>query len=279
MITRLILIILFLSQSALATEPVKIITTITPLASIISMILGNDADISAINNMSGCPHHYSFKFSDREKINSADYFIYIDRYFDNPIANAPREIIKHKIEISKFKSINFRVHNNEINWHFWLDLNNVIALCKELSSIFSDNMPHLKSKIIKNTNDTIQKLQDLQQYKTDNLKSIAPLLITTDSLEHFFNGLDLDVTSIYQNSMQSLSQYHQLENLLKNTSKKYVIVTDIKQNSHLYKKYKLDIIQLDSENWHFDKDKDQYKNLFIKNYLLMINQLKKFKQQ
>lgn len=280
MIKHIFFIILFLYHSTVvATEPIKIVTTITPLASIVAMILGDEGvSISAINNATGCPHHHSLKFSEREIINNADYFIYIDRYFDNPIANAPREITGHKIEISKFKSINFHASNNELNWHFWLNLDNVIALCKELSFLFSQNIPHLKSQIIQNTHKTIQKLHDLKKYKADNLQHLAPLLITSDSLEHFFTGVDADITHIYKKSMQSLGQYHQLENFLA-TKKKHIVVADINQNVRLYKKFKLDIIKLDSENWHINPKIDKYSELFITKYLLMINQLKEFREE
>lgn len=280
MIKNIVFIILFLYQAtASAAEPIKVVTTITPLASITAMILGDDGvAISAINNVAGCPHHHALKFSEREQINNADYFIYIDRYFDNPIANAPREFTGHKIEISKFQSINFSANNNEINWHFWLNLDNAIALCKELSFIFQQNMPNLKIKIIKNTNQTIKKLHDLKKYKDESLQHLAPLLITSDSLEHFFTGIDTDITHIYKKSMQSLGQYHQLEHFLA-TKQKHVVVADIHQNVKLYKKFKLDIVQLDSENWHIDLKKDKYSELFIKKYLSMINQLKDFKQE
>ena len=280
MLKHIVFIILALYPSHVtATEPIKIVTTITPLASIAAMILGDEeVSISAINNVAGCPHHHSLKFSEREKINNADYFIYIDRYFDNPLANAPREFAGHKIEISKLQSINFQADNNEINWHFWLNLDNVIALCKELSFIFCQNTPHLKPQIIKNTHNAIQKIQELKQYKDQNLQHLVPLLITSDSLEHFFTGVDADITYIYKKSIQSLGQYHLLEDFLA-TKKKHVVVADIQQNINLYKKFKLDIVQLDSENWHIEPNRDKYSELFIKKYLLMINQLKDFKQE
>lgn len=280
MFKHIVFIILFLYHSHVtAYERIKIVTTITPLASITAMILGDEGvTISAINNVAGCPHHHSLKFSEREQINNADYFIYIDRYFDNPIANAPREFTGYKIEISKFQSINFKANNQDINWHFWLNLDNVIALCKELSFIFCQNMPDLKPQIIKNTHEAIKKLQDLKKYKADSLQHLAPLLITSDSLEHFFTEIDTDITHIYKKSMQSLGQYHQLEHFLK-TEKTHIVVADVHQNVALYKKFKLDIVQLDSENWHINLKTDRYSELFIKKYLSMIDQLKEFKQE
>ena len=46
------------------------------------MLTENNAEISAINLVAGCPHHYQMKPSDKEKIASAKILIYIDDHFD-----------------------------------------------------------------------------------------------------------------------------------------------------------------------------------------------------
>lgn len=51
----------------------KIVTSTTPIASIVSVLVKDKARVVAINDVSsGCPHHYHMKPSDKDKVVGAD---------------------------------------------------------------------------------------------------------------------------------------------------------------------------------------------------------------
>ncbi|MFU7503349.1 MAG: metal ABC transporter solute-binding protein, Zn/Mn family, partial [Candidatus Tisiphia sp.] len=76
------MIITLFNYAAFASGKVKIVTSITPLAAIIAMLVKDQAEIVAIANNDDCPHHYNLKPSDLKKVKDADIVFYIDEQFD-----------------------------------------------------------------------------------------------------------------------------------------------------------------------------------------------------
>ncbi len=267
----LLVLILFVNVNAYAIP--KISTSITPIASIVSMLTENNAEISAVNVTAGCPHHYQMRPSDKEKIASTKILIYIDESFDGYAAHLASNFKGRVVKISDFESINFLDEEGQKNWHFWLDLDNVLALQEELAAIIKSEIPELAKIVDDNMNKAKAKIKSLKRLKKHDLASHGEIVVLSDSLAHFVKGMDGSVIKLYQKHSSSLKDFDNLEYIL-NTDQPQCIALDSLQDPKIYEKYKKKIVQLDTENWEIPNDMSDSCDLFCTKYLKMINQLK-----
>lgn len=251
----------------------KITTSITPVASLVSMLTKGHAEISVINIESGCPHEYQMRPSDKAKIVGSDLLIYIDDQFDAYASSFAPIMGDKMIRISSFESINFKNENGINNWHFWLDLDNVLALHEELSKIIKEKIPSLSEIIDDNMNKARLEIESLKLFKKHELESIGEVVVLSDSVDHFIRNLDGSIIRLYQKQNSSLQDLDNLEYVL-NTDQPQCIILDKLQDPTKYKKFNKKIIQLDSENWKLSGDMSNSYSLFCTKYLKMINQLK-----
>ena len=73
----LVLIIIFFGRTFVYANP-NIVVTITPLASLVSMLTKDKANVVVLDKAGGCPHHHNSKPSDKVAIDNSDIIIYID---------------------------------------------------------------------------------------------------------------------------------------------------------------------------------------------------------
>lgn len=270
---RLVLVLFILISSLSANAKPKIVTSITPIASLVAMLTEDDADVIAINTSSGCPHHYQMKPSDKEKIFDTKILIYIDDNFESFAGKLAKKFKGKVIKISDFGSINFQDDKNAINWHFWLDLDNVLALHEELAEVIIKEVPELKLIVESNRNKARAKIKSLIQLKDHELSLIKDMVVVSDSFEHFFNGIDAGVIKLYQKEHSSLKDYSDIESILNNQANQCVVV-DSNQDDSVYKKFNKRIVKLDSENWISEVENGSKVDLFCRKYLEMIKLLK-----
>ena len=219
-----------------AVAKVKIVTSITPIASLIAMLMDDAADISVIASGSDCPHHYHTRPSDLSKIKNADMIIYISGDFDGFITklagNYPGPIIK----ISEFNALHFLKLGRDINWHIWLDLDNVYILLEQLSQVFIKQFPAYSANIRKNLVIAKEQIALLARAKTHKLSSLVPIILLSDSTEYFFKNTEQPVTKLYQQNYNSLKYITRLESLFNQAGDKCLVLsTD--QDATPYKKY------------------------------------------
>lgn len=248
----------------------KISTSITPIASIVAMLTGDSAEISAINVSAGCPHHYQMRPSDKEKIINAKILIYIDEGFDGYAEQLADNFSGKIVKISEFESINFLDEKGLKNWHFWLDLDNVLILQEKLATIIKSEIPEIAKIVDDNMNNAREKIKSLKRLKKHDLSSHGEIIVLSDSLAHFVKDMEEPVIKLYQKPSASLKDLENLEYIL-NTDQPQCIAIDSLQNPKGYKKYNKLIIQLDTENWEMLTD---ISNMFCTKYLEIINQLK-----
>ncbi len=258
------------ANTALSGQP-KIVTSITPIASIVSMLVDGTVKVVAIDVSAGCPHHYQMRPSDKDKIADSQMLIFIDDSFDGFAGKLFSKFQDKTVKISELNSVNFLDENGQKNWHFWLDLKNVLAFQEELANILLKYFPELEDIILSNKNKAKAKITSLTKLKQHELKSINELVILSDSFEHFFAGMDARIIKLYQRANSSLRDFENLEHIL-NTDRLQCIVIDSTQDSATYKKFNKKIIQIESENWTVGDNMSR--DLFYTKYLKMINQLK-----
>ena len=268
-----VLMIFFLISSAhIAHAKPKIVTTISPVAGMIAMLTGDSAEVISLNTNGGCPHHYHLKPSDLKHINDADIIIYIDEKFDGKIIKLSKKSNAHLIRISDNKQINFTDEAGNNNYHFWLDLNNILPLQQEVSQALIKLMPEIEQTLIANQARALQDINALTRLKNDGLINLPELIIISDSLEHFFKNTKLNIIKAYYSSEHaSLQNYSKLKQILK-TDKSQCIVLDRDQNIDIYKKFSKTTAQIDSENWQINQPKIDH-NFYYNQYIKIINQL------
>ena len=266
----LLLILVLFANAALGAKP-RIVTSITPIAGIVSMLVDGAAEVVAIDISAGCPHHYQMRPSDKDKIADSQMLIFIDDSFDVFAGKLFARFQDKTVKISELNLINFLDANGQKNWHFWLDLKNVLAFQEELANILLKYFPELKDTILSNKNKAQAKITSLMKLKQRELESVNELVILSDSFEHFFAGMSTRIIKLYQRENSSLRDFRNLEHIL-NTDQPQCIVIDNTQDSAIYKKFSKKIIQIESENWTVDDN--MLRDLFYTKYLEMINQLK-----
>ena len=268
----LFLVLIFFASLSLASKP-KIITSCTPVASIVSMLTENIADVETIDTSYGCPHHYQIRPSDKEKIKNAQIFIFIDDNFDGFAGRLAESFHGEVIKISQLEKINFLGKNKKINWHFWLDLKNVLVLQDEISNVLLRHFPHLQNEILSNKKKAQEQISELIELKQANLKGVSNLVILTDILEHFLSDIDNNnIKRLYQKQNSSLKSVSELQSVL-SQNRPLCLVIDTTENIEKYQRFNKKIIQFE-ENWSVDKNKKDYAKLFYNKYIQMIFHLK-----
>ena len=195
----LVLIIILSGQSFGYAAP-KIVVTITPIASLLSMLTKGKADIIVLDKAGGCPHHHNAKPSDKLAIDNSDMVIYIDENFDSLISPLLFNYQGKRVKISEFDSIDFKGAEGRINWHFWLDLKNAEELQKELAAVIIKTFPELKYDVQENLKEALIKIEELDKLKKHKLLDLPSVALLSDSLEHFFRSLQNSQLHIFQTS-------------------------------------------------------------------------------
>jgi len=269
-ITLLLVFLTIILNNQLAYSKPNILVTITPIASIVAMLTKDKADIVILDTSGGCPHHHSAKPSDKSLIDNSEMVIYIDDQFDSLVSSMLLNYKGKKVRISDFSSIDFKGIDGQHNWHFWLDLNNVKLILKDIADNIIKTFPEIKKDVTKNLAESYVIIDNLDKLKQSKLVKLESSVLLSDSLEHFFKSINNSEVKVFDISNASLKNIQKLDDVLSSESLK-CIVLDVNQNSQSYSKYNKLIIQLDSENWTL-KDKTNINgNLFVDQYSKMIN--------
>lgn len=266
------IIMILLSQVSFANVGrIKIVTSITPLASIIAMLVKEQAEIVAIANNNDCPHHYNLRPSDLKKVKDADIVFYIDEQFDGFAGKLMNGHSKNVIKISNFNRLKIISNDSYSNWHIWLDLDNVKILLEQLSQILSQRFPEISSAVYQNFEEAKKQIDDLAKIKHQRLASLTDVILLSDSLEYFFDNSQKRVAKLYSSDQKSLKYISNLEHLLSMSNSKCLLLS-LDQDVALYKNFKVEVVAIESENWQVTNINS---DLFYNQYLKIINQMSK----
>ncbi len=266
------IIMILLSQVSFANVGrIKIVTSITPLASIIAMLVKEQAEIVAIANNNDCPHHYNLRPSDLKKVKDANIVFYIDEQFDGFAGKLMNGHSKNVIKISNFNGLKIISSDLYSNWHIWLDLDNVKILLEQLSQILVGRFPEISSAVYQNFEEAKKQIDDLAKIKHQKLASLTDVILLSDSLEYFFDNSQKRVAKLYSSDQKSLKYISNLEHLLAMSHSKCLLLS-LDQDVALYKNFKVEVVAIESENWQVTNINS---DLFYNQYLKIINQMSK----
>lgn len=263
-----LLLIITLFNTQVIARP-KIVTSITPLASIAAMLLGDLAEITVIAASNSCPHHFHPTPSSLKAVEDANLNIFIDESFDGFASKLMKNNSSRVIKIGDFKSLNLIRDERGPNWHIWLDLINVRVILTELAKIFSLEFPKLKNSIEVNFNKSQLRITQLSEAKKQKLSEIENIVLLSDSLEYFFENNPTNI-KLFEPEHKSLNFLEKLDNLLSHSTDHKCLIISTDQNIQFYEKFKLPIIQMESENWIIEQN---LKNLYFDKYQKITDQL------
>jgi zinc transport system substrate-binding protein len=263
--SKLLILIALIFTNNIAIAKPKIVTSITPIASIVAMLVQDQAELKTITATKGCPHHYHIKPSDLKIVEDADLVIYISDEFDGFTGKLMKSRSSNVVRIGDMKSIKIV----DDNWHFWLDLDNVESLLTELSSILIQQFPSIQSIIDLNLDTAHKQIAKLKNLKNSKLTNLQNLVLVNDSLEYFFNSYGSKVR-LYK-SHHSPRYIANLEKILSKSRQNCLVISSEQQDA-LYRKFTVNIIKLDSENWTLN---EPLETLFYNNYIKMIDEVAK----
>ncbi|MBN8512077.1 MAG: metal ABC transporter substrate-binding protein [Rickettsiales bacterium] len=243
-----IILIILLSNFSTFAKPV-IVTSTNIMGSIITMLTGDTAEVVVISTSIGCPHDYNLKPSDKDSILGADMIVYIDDSFDGYMAKLSEDFKGKVVKISDLSSLNFTEETGMQNWHFWLNLNNIMIISDQLSDILSKTFPTLSANIDKNKDQALKNIETLISKKQSQLAGIENIVIVSDSLGQLFLDTDKRVTKIYVQNFASLKDYYTAQHILKNKEINHCILMDANADDKMYLRYNKKIVKINSENW------------------------------
>lgn len=269
--TRLLILLIIMIVNHVTYSKPNILVTITPIASLVSMLTKDKANIVILDSSGGCPHHHKAKLSDKALVDNSEMVIYIDNQFDSLISSMILNYSNKKVKISN-SLIDFTGIDGKINWHFWLDLENVRILQKVMAEQIIQTFPEIKDDVEKNLKESLEIIDGINKWKRFNLLDLDNVILLSDSLEHFFKSINNFQIKVSQTSNASLKNIKKLDNILNSHSLK-CIVLDNSQSTRLYSKYNKLVVKLESENWEIKEKTNLDGNLFIDQYSKMIKQL------
>lgn len=260
-----LLFILILLLPFTSNAEIKIVSSITPLSSLASMILGNKGTVSTIASNQGCPHHYALKPSDLAKVEDADFFIYIDKNFDIFATNLLSKFHKQKLEISSLSNI--KIYNN--NFHLWLLPENAIIILTAITDALIKLSPEDKIYFKAQLNKHIKQMKNLETKRQQIVATKDNIIILSDSAEYIFSGF-IHSKNYESSEYSSLKSNQKLQKLAEDKDKCFILSSD--QNIEKYNKLLNNkAISLATENWEESEDLAM---LYYNEYAKIISQIK-----
>lgn len=241
------LILLFNVNGAMA--HFRISASNTPIASIVSLIVKDKAQVTSICNVNnGCAHHYSIKPNQVSEVQNADIVVYIDDSFETFV---PKLLSNDKKQIV-LKLSDIELVSKKDNWHVWLLTQNI----RRIAGFVLLNLVKFDSAntdfYSQNYQDVLKMVDNLEQ-KLAGLKSLKDPVILDSSLEYFFINFSTEITKFY-NSTEHMMKPQDLQNLeefVKIRHPKCIFISSKQDAGKLseYLKNQTRIISLESESW------------------------------
>ena len=225
----IIILILFSSSNLFAADTKGVITTIQPINSLVSAVIGDTGKTISLIPADISPHEYKLKPSDAKKMQEANIIFFVSNHLESSVTkvfkNLPKNIkIINLLEETGIEHLAIRDneawerhdhhghddhddhdkhgkkhddhddHESKDDVHIWLSPDNAIKIVekvnKELTLLFPDNA----SKYSENSNKMIDKIQKLKNELAKDLAPIKgkPYVVFHDAYQYFEKTFDLN---------------------------------------------------------------------------------------
>lgn len=247
-----------------AQEPLKMVASIRPLQSIIANLTKNiNAPIDLIIDNNESLHNYHLKPTKVRSLHDADYLIIIDKNFEvflNKILNNLKG--KKIIEVATLPGIQLihggkcdhheHDHDDEhdhamLDYHIWLDIDNVKAISNGLVKILSKQNPDKEEIYQNNLSEFLSKLEELDKnikHKLANAKN-KNFIVTHNAYQYFIKRYGLktpEAITIDHDHNIGAKTFLNLQESIKNNKVKCIfeepqfdssIIRKLKENSNV----------------------------------------------
>lgn len=224
-----------------------ILTTIKPIHSLVSAVVGQTADVDLLIDGTQSPHDFYMSPSDIRLINKADMFFYVDLnfepYLSSALENAPTSVFKYALsEAPGIELLTIRDsdawdnhskehhhhadnndspesqsqpskhhHHGHMDYHFWLSPSNGLLMIDFIAESLIKRYPDNKQIYLKNARQYKLDIDMAAKKISDQLADFKdqPYFVFHDAYQYFEHYYDLNAQgSLTLNPEQGLSIKH-----------------------------------------------------------------------
>ena len=231
-ILSIIILILFSNSTVFASETKGVVTTIQPINSLVSAVIGNTGKTISLIPAEISPHEYKLKPSDTKKMQEANIIFFVSNHLESGVTkvfkNLPKNIkIIDLLEETGIEHLAIRDneawerhdhhgheghddhndhdkhakkhddhddHQSKDDVHIWLSPDNAIKIVKKVNEELSLLFPDNASQYKENSNNIINKISDLKSELTKDLAPIKdkPYVVFHDAYQYFEKAFGLN---------------------------------------------------------------------------------------
>jgi zinc transport system substrate-binding protein len=246
----LILALLFSPTQLLATDNLKIVTSIRPLQLITDEILQGVGESESLIQSDQSPHHFQLKPSQLKTASKADLIIWVSNDFETGLGRL-QNILPSKTQQLELADVlpssSLIGENHDIDGHIWLSPENVLLIAQMVSQKLSLLDPLNDQVYLTNTMKLTHKIQKWKQQSLQKIRGIKPRYILDHQFMTYFEhsfGLQ-NMGSLRNNHDQgsSIKRLSELHSQLEKTPAKCLLVTTLplsRQAEQTAKKFQLE---------------------------------------
>ena len=220
----LLLVVIFFTINTKLKAEIKVVTTIQPLHSIISNVMGSKGNLKLILDGTASPHSFSFKPSHAKMIEDADVIFWVgkdlENFLEKPLKSIPQDAkIISFMELSKIKKLKFREKNiyedhddhdkhghkkddhddhdkhghkdshghahGEFDGHIWLDPVNAKIIVQEVTHVLEEIDSANAKVYAENAKKTLKKLDLMIKNIDKSINKNANFVTFHDAYQYF----------------------------------------------------------------------------------------------
>ena len=202
----LLISLLFVSIKALA--QINIVASIKPIHSIASAITQNVGKVDVLLDTQQSAHFFHLKPSQMALINRADLVIAVHPKLEEGLDKALKSLNPGKLLYVVNNDASSTINQKKINYHAWLNVDNMQQFAYQLTSKLSALYPDKKSIFLKNFEQLKYRLQQLKAHNKQQLNQLnnAALISYSNALDPYIDSMGLNhIGSVVDNHHQKLS--------------------------------------------------------------------------
>jgi zinc transport system substrate-binding protein len=250
----LVLLISVIGAFSTQASQIKVITSISPLASIVAMIGKDKVAVSSICDSNKCPHHYFMRPNQAWHFRTADLIFYIDDHFEIFMKKPIKESHAKIIQMSLNSDLKILVENN---WHVWLNFDNIKAMMSLVLYNLIEVDPFNKEFYEKNYNASVEVIEMLQNQLNTRLANLHNPILLDSSLEYFFSNVknNNEMVKLYTSANKmNPDKLEIIKDAVSKNSAKCIFISSHQNNKKFQEMFgsSLRVIGLETESWTYN---------------------------